>query len=428
MLALTHSPRNTSLGGITILTCTLLMALISMAILYLNRGIISDQQIASNQTRAAIAAEAAEAGIEWAIGMLNAPNTVDGSCNLHPTTAAIAFRDIYALAATTPSTAPSCKIFTQNRPTTLQCSCPNPSPATLTNNALPGFSVLFNKIASDPDVLEIVATGCSEFSGVCSMNHIASSNTPDAIARIQTLVKLRPLLRSSPSAAMTCAGICFIEPGTLSITNTSMAANGILVNAGASAPQLPASAITLPGTPPENAIITGDTSLSQLEASDPTCARGEVFKAFFGTSIDDYKNSPSVFPLPVCAGTACETAIKQAIIDGWRNFYFPDGIHIVSTTSLGNQNDPITIVADGISSIGINPHGNADIFGLLFFNRGVSIQGTAGDMKIRGGLMSCSDIYATGNLSIIYDYSVVNAARRTAGLYTKIPGSWSALQ
>ena len=426
MPALTIAPPRSSLGGITILTCTLLMGLISMAILYLNRGIISDQQIASNQTRAAIAAAAAEAGIEWAIGMLNAPNTIDGSCNLNSSTAMLSFRDVYALAAMTPTTAPSCKIFTQNAPPTLQCSCPNTGTASLTNTALPGFSVRINKIASDADALQIVATGCSEFSGICSSSDITSTNTPDAVANIQTLVKLRPLLRSSPSAAMTCAGNCSLGTGSISIINTSLAANGILINAGGSANQLPATAITLPGTPAVNAIITGDTSLSQLRTSDPTCAKGEVFQAFFGTSIDEYRNSPSVFPLPSCSGSNCATAIQQAITQGWRNFYLPNGVTINSNTSLGSITDPITIVADSNSTVKLN--GNAKIFGLLFVNRAdFDFQGT-GNMNIEGGLMSCEDITATGNGSITYDYTVINTARRTAGLYAKVPGSWSALQ
>jgi hypothetical protein len=423
-----HTPTSykTSAGAVTILTCTILMALISMAILYLNRGVITDQQIASNQVKSITAAAAAEAGIEWAIGMLNAANTIDGACNLNPSTATLAFRDIYGVAASTPATAPSCKIVTQNTPPTLQCSCPSAGATPLPSSELPGFSVAISKIDSDPDALQLAATGCTAFSGVCTPSLATSNGGPDAIASVKIMVKLRPLLRSSPSAAMTCAGNCQLGSGSITLRNTSLAANGILINAGGTATQLPNTAITLPGTPAANAVISGDSSLAQLKASDPSCTKGEVFKAFFGATIDEYKASPSVFPLPTCSGATCATAIQLAISQGWRNFYFPSGVTINSNVSLGSSNDPITIVADGNSSVRLN--GNAQIFGLLFVNRAdVDFQGT-GSMNIQGGLMSCEDLTATGNGAITYDYNIINTARKTAGTYAKIPGSWSALQ
>ena len=60
--------------GVGTLTVTLLlMFAASIAVFHLNRGLIFEQRSSVNQGRSTAAFELAEAGIEWASGMLNSP-------------------------------------------------------------------------------------------------------------------------------------------------------------------------------------------------------------------------------------------------------------------------------------------------------------------------------------------------------------------
>ena len=81
--------------GIGTLAVTLLLLLVvSVVAFYVNRGVLFEQRTSSNQARSTLAQEAAEAGIEWATGMLNAPWDIGASCNFLATTN-VSFRRRY---------------------------------------------------------------------------------------------------------------------------------------------------------------------------------------------------------------------------------------------------------------------------------------------------------------------------------------------
>lgn len=67
--------------GSAAMSITLMLMLVStIAVLYLNRSVLFEQRTVANQVQASQAHEVAEAGVEWATGMLNQPFDIGANC------------------------------------------------------------------------------------------------------------------------------------------------------------------------------------------------------------------------------------------------------------------------------------------------------------------------------------------------------------
>jgi Tfp pilus assembly protein PilX len=419
-------------GAATLIVCAIFILISSLLLLYVNRGIVFEQKISANQTRSALALEMAEAGMEWATGMLNAPYDIDANCTLLTTTN-ISFRRKYVQTAwnhpTTPTTNvspatttyPGCKMVNG----ALSCSCPTAATppasavASLGTTVAPGFTVAFFASGDDEGV-KVVATGCTEQAGACSP---ATSGSSDATVSVTAILKLRPLLRAAPAAPLTCGGSCSVG-GSYNITNLDVGTSGVLVNAGSSITQQSGvTNTTIPGQPVDNAVISNDASLANLSSSDPTCSNSAMFRAYFGSSIQQYAASPMVKTIPGCEqANTCATLVDAAYGAGWRSFYFPDGFaRNNSGGDLGTVSDPVTMV----SAAGFDINGNIDIYGMVFSNSAnINDLGT-GSATVHGAMVACGNYQNNGNGTLQYDPDVLNAVRRATGAVVRVPGSWT---
>lgn len=419
-------------GAATLIVCAIFILISSLLLLYVNRGIVFEQKISANQARSALAQEMADAGVEWVTGMLNTPYEIDVDCVLQPTTN-VSFRRRYVQTmwndATSPSsnvvpattTYPGCKMISG----ALTCSCPTaatpPTPAVAALGAAvaPGFTVAFFA-TSDAEAVKVVSTGCTEQAGACSP---ATTGDSDATVSVTAILKLRPLLRAAPAAPLTCGGSCTTS-GSYNITNLDVGTSGVLINAGSNITNAPGVTTTsIPGQPVANAAIANDASLSTLVASDPTCTNSAMFRAYFGSSIEQYAASPNVKTIPGCTpANTCAILVDAAYSAGWRSFYFPDGFARNSSGgSLGSVSDPVTMV----SGAGFDINGNIDIYGMIFSNSAnVNDLGT-GTANIHGAMVTCGNYQNNGNGTLIYDPNVLNAARRATGALVRVPGSWT---
>ena len=116
----------------TVLTMLGLLAALLLAVLFVNRGLLLEMRMASNQARATQAFEAAEAGVEWALAMLNDPARLGADCRAEAT-ASGSFRDRHLvmidapagfaarLAADATPLRPACRRETGG----WTCRCPN---------------------------------------------------------------------------------------------------------------------------------------------------------------------------------------------------------------------------------------------------------------------------------------------------------------
>lgn len=446
-----HRPLHTQRGASALIVTMLLLFTSSIVVFYLNRGLIFEQKTSANQLRSTTAFEVAEAGLEWATGMLNSPNEITLACVPLATTTT-SFRDKYIrtilAASTTPPVTTIAYAGCKMNGTTLTCSCPDVPGngevvASLGTTVLPSFTVSFttvpnplNTAVPDPMAVLVTSTGCTAQAGACKpattstpasgTTNPATTGNSDAWAQVSVILKLRPLLRAAPSSALTCGTSC-APGGSYNIINTEVASNGYLVNAGTTITTgNGVSYETIPGQPIQNALIANDASLNAIASTDTTCSNSAMFRTYFGATMAEYAASPQVRTIPGCdQANACGTLVQTAMAAGWKNFYFPDGFALnnsapFSSMGASGQGNGVNIV----SPRDIDINGNISIYGLIFSNSAnVNDLGT-GTADIYGAMITCRAQSSNGNGTISYDSNALGGTGLRPGTMARVPGSW----
>ena len=164
----TRIARRSQHGAATLIVVMVLFFIISLVAAYTSRNLIFEQRTANNQYRSTQALEVAEAGLEWAISMLNF-GRIDTACVASTNTADSTFRQRYLnmdnagritadLTSGGGDLLPSCVADGSGSWT---CSCPTTGAPTLVPSStatavLPAFRVRFQRIIpSDPSDLTL---------------------------------------------------------------------------------------------------------------------------------------------------------------------------------------------------------------------------------------------------------------------------------
>jgi len=427
--------------GVGALAVSMLLLLASsIVIFYLNRGLIFEQKASANQLRSTTAFEAAEAGIEWATGMLNAPQGIDTDCLASPA-AGSSFRRRYIqtgfpanlAVAVAGNSFPGCKLDG----IALACHCPEPNGAeqvaSLGGTAMPGFTVAFAAVTDpatgtvDPIAVRVTATGCTAQAGACkpATTTPATTGASDAHATVSITLKLVPTLRAAPTAALTCGGSCALG-GSANLVNTDVSTNGQLVQAGTHITlDAGISTETLPGQPTPTALIAADPSLAAHSGSDAGCAASAMFSAYFGRSLEQYAQpGGAVISIPGCTDAdTCGDLVGAAYQEGWRSFYFPDGLALDGSapfSELGGASDGVRLV----SPAPIRIDGALTIHGLVFSNSPQAGDLSTGSAGIHGALLACRDYDDSGSGVLRYTPSALTGSGLVSGVMVRVPGSW----
>lgn len=186
-----HSQR----GAATLAITLMLLAAMLVTLLAANRNLLIELRQSSNQAEAALAFEAAEAGLDWTVAMLNDDARIGSDCK--PAAAATQrFRERLldtSVAAFTPRAASTACV---RGAAGWECGCGAAAPAA---NG-PGFAVQIQAGPQDGRLL-LVANGCARFNGACKDD--------GALARHQSVIALQAALPAPPTTALT------IRPATL---------------------------------------------------------------------------------------------------------------------------------------------------------------------------------------------------------------------
>lgn len=417
--------------GSAAMSITLMLMLVStIAVLYLNRSVLFEQRTVANQVQASQAHEVAEAGVEWATGMLNQPFDIGANCAFLTTTNQ-SFRKRYVLtrynAATNPTSDvvpattafPGCKLG----PDGMACNCPTPpaagrAVADLGSALLPSFTVAFEPVAGDAEAVKLTVYACNAQAPACDSTNFTVG---DGNARLSVILKLRAVLRAMPSAPLTCSTSCDLG-GSYNIVNRDITTNGILVNAGAGiSAGNGVSATTLQGQPVNNAMVGNDASLAALASADTSsCSQSAMFNAYFGSTIEQYRDLPSTKRLSCTSAASCNTALTSAYNDGWRSFYMDTDLHLSGNNTYGSRNDPITLV----TPYAVDLNGGNVFYGLLFSNDAQTDDLGTGSAQVFGAQVSCRGYRNNGNGTLTYDTDALLNARRLTALMVRVPGSW----
>lgn len=422
--------RRSQRGIATMVVSLLLLFIASLGALYVNRGVLAEQRASGNQMQATLTHEMGEAALEWATGMINAPYDIGSACTFQNATGNTSFRKRYVMSewnAATPTSEvrpattifPGCKV----NPATgaLTCHCPDKpadvEPTNLGSAEHPGFTVAFEAVPGQSDAVKVTAWACPAQAATCSSTSFASG---DGNARLSVILKLG-LSPRPPAAPLTCGTSCDIG-GSFNVSNTDVATNGTLINAGTTITMGSGQhdLETLSGQPVQNAMIENDASLYNLSKNDANCDKSAVFKAYFGMTIERFRDSPTTKVISCGSASDCKSQIDTSYAQGWRSFYFATDLQLSGNNTYGSQADPIIFVTP--NAIKIN--GDNTFYGLLFSNNADWNNIGTGSAEIHGAQVTCASYKTNGNGTVTYDPDALNNARRMSAPMVRVPGSW----
>ncbi|MFC7409703.1 hypothetical protein [Hydrogenophaga atypica] len=397
-------------GVLGVIAMLLLIALV--VVLYLNRHLLLAHQSASNQWRAAVAVESAEAGLSWMQDRLNHPGHLDAQCE--PATLVAAgtdFRANHLPTSTVPGASAGCRLPGGS----LDCACPNNN-QTWADDSAARFVV---RLAPETGTgtVRAQALGCAPDTAPCDQ---AAPNQLDTDARAWLSVALRPvpLLPSLPAAALTCAGECrLLEQASL--RNDQIVGLGLAAHTATTLTRAPSTQVLgLPGAPPALASVENDPTLAT--AAGAPCNDEALFAHLFQQSLAAYARSPLTRHLSCPTDNDCSATIRQAHALGWRAFYLPAGALLSSGEAIGSPDAPVALVTPGRLTIDNAPN----VYGVLFAHDTFVNASDGGAADIRGATVSCHQHRQGGQSEVAHDADTLNRLRESTRTYERVPGSW----
>ncbi|MCU0920252.1 MAG: pilus assembly PilX N-terminal domain-containing protein [Burkholderiaceae bacterium] len=449
-----HRPRrlssNAQRGAAALVVVMILFFIISLVAAYASRNLIFEQRTSANNYRSTQAFDAAEAGLEWAIAMLNG-GRIDSACVSSDDPADSSFRDRYLRivddagrldarrwmnGGTEASLLPSCVRDGGG----WSCSCPvsgNPVLAAPAATAgTPAFRVEFSAVAGRPHLVRVFVRGCSNWGTPCIAG---ATNRTEASAEVNAIVGLAPALTQTPVAAITVRG-------PLSATDAVFASPervGLAVNVGLDAPLQPLQLVGPPGMPVSHAdsvlVRRFDNSLWGLPSAG-TLSKGEMmFLAGFGMPPAAFRVQAAVRRI-VC-GDDCTIALQDAAARFPGRVLWIDGdlrLGAGSVLDLGSAAQPVLMVVDG--NVEVAAGASVVLRGLLWM-RGRTWSSAGAAATVIGSAVAEGDaaigspdegrFTITGNPRFVFDAATMEHLKKVQARtvfdfasFTRLPGSW----
>jgi Tfp pilus assembly protein PilX len=411
-------------GAASLIVVMVLFFLMLLVAAYASRSLIFEQRTSANQYRATQAHEAAQAGVDWALSMLNSNQLVDALC-VPDVNAASTFRERY-LPADLNAGRPFPAVAVGVRRTMAACmhdgaggwtcSCPNANDATTT--AVADTAVAF--IVEMPAVaatatespLAIDTYGCAGLSAGANCLRTTQTAGVEALALQRMSVSMVHALRYPPAASLTAQGIVSLTTDVRVVNERTN--NGIAVETRSAIADWP-TIVSTPGTPRSRAVVENNTTLPDSTTPDA------FFAAFAGINKTVYQQLPGVKTV-LCNGD-CSAQLQTDVAQGVQMFWLTGASPMVTGIELGTATRPVMLV----SSTDINFQGAVRVNGVVYANAltwngaGASTAFVKGATVIEG---ACCAIPAGSTPGFIYDADVLALLRITAGAYARVPGSW----
>jgi len=408
-------------GAAALIVTLVLFFVMTLIAAFANRNLVVQQRASSNQVRATQAFEAAEAGIEWTIAMLNNAQPIDGHCVASGS--GTAFRERYLSAnASTGMQVP--QTWTSNGTAMAltaacvrsadgwQCSCPASGTAAATapgaTSPTPAFTIRF-AASTQPGTVQVVATGCSDLAGECA----PANGSADATAHVQLTLGLVGALATPPTAAMTLKGSLHAGTAAIGLHNTDAGAAGIAVQSGGSIDAPQARLTTAAGGSLAAALVAHDSTLAAL-------SNDRLFVSLFGIDKALWQQQPGVATV-TCDGN-CSGALAQATgtAQGHRMVWVDGDLTIEGPVTLGTPQRPVLIVASGA----LHFNGAVTLNGLVY---GASLEwnnAPVGSASVHGAVVAEGGYQGNGAPDLVHDSGVLAALKTGTGSFARLPGSW----
>jgi Tfp pilus assembly protein PilX len=408
-------------GAATLVVVMVLFFVMAMMAAFANRNLMFEQRISSNYYRAGVAFDAADAGTEWALAMLNGGN-VNAQCTTSgsPT---VSFRDRYLNFNT--STRQITPKFVANPLVAdcvhkaggaWQCNCRIAAWAPQQTGEVaamqPTFVVAMTA-APELGAVTINTASCTTNFATCEDAGKALDVSPGN-SQVSIEAALVSALKMPPASPLTIAGAVTMDATGLGLHNSAPRSSGLLMLTGGSMPTgwVDSRLNSLPGTPWQQAMISGDNALSTLPAD-------RIFAMFFGMAPARYRDQPAA--RVITCSSDCMTDLATAYGQGVRIAWINGAAALSSNVTLGSTADPMLIVVNGT----LNVTGPMQINGLLYSRGNISWTNTSAQLSLlTGGLIGEGTLDSFGLVDLAYDAGVMDVLSNKTGSFVRVPGSW----
>ena len=426
----TQSP-SAQRGMAALVVVTVLFIITSLVAAYTSRNLIFEQRTSANQYRSTQAFEAAEAGIEWSLALLNHGH-ITSACESSTDTSAKSFRKRYLkdidldtgiieprFPALDDVHMPGCVFDGSN----WSCDCPSDTPRALVAPAgasvYPAFRVRFTAVAGQPGVVRIESNGCTRLDNSC-LNFPAQGSGSEGRATVSALVALASGLASPPAAPLTVRGDVNTGGGlSLNAYNTDVPTGGVTIQARGAVNAAGFSLVSTPGMPGSLSVIDNDGSLP----ADVVLASGDIWGVF--TSVFNmwpriYPQQPAAFKLDCgIAGCSADTVRTAASLNPGRVLWLQGDLVLDSAGDIGSPTDPVLLVVTGnFSTTGASTR----VYGLVYVQSGDWVN--AGSAEVHGAVIAEGNLTGTGSPVLVYDAAILKRLRLATGSFVRVPGGW----
>jgi PilX N-terminal len=417
-----HATRPNQHGAAALLVVVVLFFILALVTAYAGRNLIFEQRISVNNQRATQAFEAAESGLNFAVGLLGS-GRIDAACQPTNNVALTTFRQRmltqdasgnFIASGAQPGLRPTCMLLVAGA----TCSCPGPAAgapvlAPPVGLLAPTFQLRFETPIAQPGVVRAIARGCSSIGNQC---YSAVADNADALAEVSVLLGLNSALATPPSAALTAGRGLNLNGGAVNINNADVPSRGITIDAGGALTNDGNARLTsVPGTPASASIIASDPSLSTLVPD-------RIFISVFGMDRATYRSQPAVVRV-TCAAN-CDTAVATAISDNPGRIVWVQGpLTIDSNRVFGSSASPVMLVVQGNLTVSAN----LQLQGVLYLHDPSNANTwttTAGTTLIQGAVIAEGALSIQGTPAIAFDPNVLRTINLTQGSMVRVPGSW----
>lgn len=437
-------------GAATLVVVMVLFFIISMVAAYTSRNMVFEQRTGANLYRATQSFEAAEAGMNWALMMLNS-GRIGAQCQATPGTTNDSFRQRYlninagtgliTPRAQTPSGDPLTPTCVFDGGTgTWSCSCPVNAAPSLTapagNAVSPAFRIRFSAptlssgAAPEPGHVRIDVVGCTRLDNDC-LDSAGASLVNEGRTVLGAVFMLSGRATAFPQAALTARGD--VTASGLNVINAASAGSGITVHASGTintaSPPAGLVLTTSAGNALGGSTLELDSGLNPPAIAASGSAAGfsaaqRFFASMFMLTPERWIQMPGVVTV-TCPVGGCDAATVRAAIQNnpGRPLWLTGGLTVDTTGDIGSATDPVMMVVNGNLAFST---ASAPIYGLLMlrsatgWDTGLStVAGT-----IRGAVVVDGPVTGTSSLVVRYDSDVLNTLRTQSGSFFRVAGSW----
>jgi hypothetical protein len=413
-------------GAATLVVVMVLFLVMALLAAYANRSQMFEQRMASSYFRGTVAQQASEAGLEWAISMLNA-GKIDAACQPSVASGSARFVDKYLTVSPVDRAITSfsntefradCR-FTANAWT---CRCPDSgtrtTPSALNSDSIvPSFGIkISNGGNAGSETIALLSTGCTDsvVDNCENSNSVRITRRQLATGLQRYLLTLVPAMRSPPAAPLVVKGELTSTGAGLGLHNTDPRSAGLLYTVGGGVSGLVESRLeSVPGTLASMARVSNDSNLAGMSAD-------VFFKSFLGATKERYVQHPAIRKV-TCAGN-CAAALSTAYDAGKRILYVDGDLTISSVVTLGTVDEPLLIFASGNVTI----TGPMELRGVLVVGQDLTwTKSVSGLSLITGAVLVSRNAATTGAVDILHSQAIMNQLQNRIGSYVKVPGSWA---